>query len=887
MLNKTYFLIAFMLISIHAYSQEDEVIEKKNEEIVPMSLVATQDVVFELRKNYGIEVSVELTKALWQVLHSYSNQQQAQIIWQSAISKVTTLDSSLSTVVNSYYNAGEVMITYVNGMSEKKWNEKRRFSVVNKEKLDDFLRMNDDLTIYFNLLPVWNLLLEDVGKHENINWQTVFQKSLKVFEQKELVQDSSDKKLLPLAESEPQNEQSLGEMVTIVTEFKAWIQSDNRIFDLSILMRKVDLLKDKGRSLALIRFVLAKDSEQLLSATMSWFALAQQLIGDINSFNEAELNFYQQFIEENDTWFLTQEQNLIAVDTRLPELIESSFHQLKPLVKNPQNITSVKFTSVYELLYSDFGKYMSSPFRKKIRTDLEVCLNISEEFAPYPQEPIDEKQFKGCVDDIYNAAVNEATSRELSGTLIKVENKQALDRALALPVWQTINILYANLASVECLKTTKQLPNPLEWTMAAESLLWFADRWPAYMDKYQQRNKIQDIISKGSVLVEGLVCATGKKREVLTFEFNRVVQSWKQVETDIQKVIEEFNATFLKAGSDLDLIDDTQSKSNYRVEGAKIAACDVQNSCGVLVELEPSKALYNLFPNHLLVADQLKLGNVKLCYDDVGWEDRRAAPTHLDNNNVANYMGKFSFSLKGFYNNQLVFSRKITDKQEYNYIFAANTQEVLNTYCPLSIVGDKISTKLERGTFGLVPNRLTFLTASRANETDILVGNWAAGEEWENAMLSDNVEVLSEDNLEDLQTNIVTAYQKKAKQLQDIIYKSILNKQPKASDAQKGLASSFATMQQHEKLLFSYNYLLQMDRLMQDDDLHGLFFGSNKVVDASTIKNHFDNQMNINVLQSEVEQNLKSNQEKWNALSNQVSNSHILSLLYRLDSIYP
>ncbi len=885
MLKKTYFLIAFLLMPIHAYSQGDEVIENKDEEIVPMSLVATQDVVFELRKNYGIKASVELTRALWQVLHAYSNQQQAQIIWQSAINKVTDLDDSLPIVVSSSYNAGEVMITYVNGMSEKKWNTNRRLPRINKEKLGDFLRMNDDLTIYFNLQPVWELLLQGVVKQKNINWSEVFQKSLKVFELPKLVEKPEDNHNQVLAETQQDND--LSPVPSLASALDTWIYSEDREHELSGLMQRVDLLKNNQLSLALIRFVLAKDNEQFLSSAMTWFALAQQLLARLDSLSESELSFYQKFIEENDAWFLTKEQDLMAVDTRISELIELSFHQIKPIVQNPQNLTNVKLTSVYELLYSNFGKYMSSPFRNKIRKDLEVCLNISEEFAPYPQEPIDEKQFKGCVDDMYNAAVNESTSRELSGTLIKVENTQALDRALALPVWQTINILYANLASTECLKTSKQLPNPLEWTMAAESMLWFADRWPAYMDKYQQKNKIYEIIAKGRLLFDGLDCTKDKNNELLNAEFNRVVQSWKQVETDIQKVIEEFNATFLKPGSDLDLIDDTQSKSNYRVEGAKIAACNVQSSCGVLVELEPSKALYNLFPSYLLMADQLKQGHVKLCYDDVGWEDRRAAPTHLDNNNVANYMGKFSFSLKGFYNDQLVFSRKITDKQEYNYIFAANTEAVLNTYCPLSIVGEKISTKLARGTFGLVPNRLTFLTASRANETDILVGNWASGEEWENAILGDDVEVVAEDNLDDLQAKIVTAYQQKAKQLQDIIYKSLLNKQAKASEPQKGLYNSFATMQRHEKLLFSYNYLLQMDRLMQDDDLHGLFFGSNKVVDASTIKNHFENQVNIKVLQSEVERNLQSNQEKWNALVNQVSNSHILSLLYRLDSIYP
>lgn len=884
MLKKTYFLIVLTLTSIQVHSQDDNTDKNVIEEKVVLSLVAPQDVVFELRSNYGIKSSVELTKALWQVLHSYSNQQQAEVIWQSAINNATSSDGELTLLVNSYYNAGEVMSTYVNGMTNKNWIKYRRFDVLNKESLDDFFTMNDDLTIYFNLTKIWNLLLEDINKQENINWDNVFKKSLKVIQVEEINEEIDVKVSLSLLNPLGKDDSKL--MPKILTDFDRWAKSENKVFDLSVLMQDVDGLKQSRRVYALIRFILAKEKQQLLSSTMSWFAVAQQLIGGIESFSEIELTYYRKFIEENDTWFLTKEQELLTVDVRLPELIESSFHQLKLIAANPNAPTSIHLTTVYELLYPKFVKYMDSPFRKKIRKDLDVCLNISEEYSPYPQEPIDEKQFKGCVNDFYHAAVIDASSRELSGSLIKVENQLALDRALELPVWQTINVLYANLVSGECLKTVEQLPNPLEWTLAAESILWFADRWPAYMEKFPQRNKIQDIISKGNILFNGAECARGESNDLLNAEFNRMVQSWKQVETDIQKVIDEYNAIFLKAGSDLDLIDDTHGKSNYRVEGAKIAACNVQNSCGVLVELEPSRALYNLFPNHLLMADQLKQGNLTLCYDDVGWENRRAAPTHLDNNNVANYMGKFSFSLKGYYNDKLVFSRKIVDKQEYNYIFAANTPEVLDTYCPLSIVGEKISTKLERGTFGLVPNRLTFLTASRANETDILVGNWESGEEWQNAILKEDVELVSKNNLENLKDDILKVYQQKAKQLQDIIYKSLLRKQNDPSDAQKGLAAGFSTMQRHKRLLLAYNYLLQMDSLMQDDAMHGLFFGSNKVVDASIIKNHFDNQMNINTLKDEIEQNLKTNQVKWNALPKQVSNRHIQTLLYRLNSIY-
>ena len=344
MLNKTYFLIAFMLISVNLYSQEDEVIEDNNEELVLMNLVSTQEVVFELRKNYGIKASVELTRALWQVLHSYSNQQQAQIIWQSAINKATNLDSILPVVVSSFYNAGEVMITYVNGMSEKKWNKNRKLYVLNKEKVDDFLRMNDDLTIYFNLHPLWDLLLEGVDKQKNIDWQAVFQKTLKVYQQKEFVEDLDKEKTEKISSN--QNEADLTDLSSFVSDLNTWTHSEDRVHDLSVLMKKVDLIEAKHLSHALIRFVLAKDNEQFLSSAMSWFALAQEIIAQADSFSELELSFYQQFIEENDAWFLTKEQSLMDVDTRLPELVELSFHQLKSLVKKPHNLANVKLASV-------------------------------------------------------------------------------------------------------------------------------------------------------------------------------------------------------------------------------------------------------------------------------------------------------------------------------------------------------------------------------------------------------------------------------------------------------------------------------------------------------------------------------------------------------------
>ena len=62
--------------------------------------------------------------------------------------------------------------------------------------------------------------------------------------------------------------------------------------------------------------------------------------------------------------------------------------------------------------------------------------------------------------------------------------------------------MYANVAQGNCLDESHQLVNPLEWTLAAESLLWFNDRWPAYMQSYPQNSQINDIIEQGENLID-------------------------------------------------------------------------------------------------------------------------------------------------------------------------------------------------------------------------------------------------------------------------------------------------------------------------------------------------------------------------------------------------
>ena len=851
-------------------------------------LLSAKSVVYQLRKKYGIRGSVKLSKSLWQILTSFSNQQQAQNIWETAINSIADIDKSIYPPhVKLEFSSGQVLSGYTNGMNLEKWNNNRSSVKLTRKNIEDSFDLNDDLTIYMQLDDIWEIILLDVIKQENIVWNNVFLDSINLFA--EIQQDT--------------NKNITNDEVQIFAEIMNWQSSDNLDTALADLIQIIE----KSRSIqnhlyqSIIRFSLNKHHNYYLAASLSWLEVVYRLSVAKLDFSESEKLQVEEFIEQNDTWFLSKEQELLAINTNLPEWVESSTQNLKNFYKT--EAADLGFNSslpnAYQFIEPTFNKYMATPFRRDIRSELEVCLNISEEFTPMPQLPITTNQFVGCIKDFTKAATVEAKSQGLSGLLSKVETTKAFDRALKLPAWQNINILYANQASNNCLDNSKLLASPFEWSLAAESLLWFADRWPGYLASFSQVNKFNKttsendfsqvdefnkIILEGQRLINGYDCFEKPESEILKAQFSQIISSWKNVKVQIKQVADEFNENNLSKGSDIDLIDGSDKTGNYRVEDAIISACDDQKSCGVHVNLESSRALFGLFPNHLLMADQLKLGKLKLCYDNVGWENKRSASTHLDNDSVANYFGNFSFSIKGFYDEELVFERKLISKSEYHYLFAANNEEVLSTYCPLSIVGSKISTTLKQGTYGLVPNRLTFLTASRSNESKIIFSNWSEGEEWKDQITNENATIVTENKLEGLIENSQQAYQQKAKELQDLIYQTLLNRNPNPTEVQTSLTDAFANMHRMTRVFSHMLYILKEDDLFTNDELHGMVFGMDKIPNINQLGEYYQNQLNINQLIESVDENMKNNQIKWNKFSSNWSHAYLKNILYRLKS---
>jgi len=887
------FLVLLLLISpVFAQTQETTPVDGEMVLIQELpknnfeNLRSVDEIVLQLRESYGFRGSVLLTKQLAHVLSSFSSQEQAQNSWQSMVNEVTQLDESIAPLVEFKFNSGQILSKYTHGMDLERWAYNRKELSVNGNNLLNFLEANDELTLYLKLDDVWQLLLNNISKQENIVWKDVFVNSLTLFSE-----TGSQTKKHDVMQNNSKVDAPQSFVLDFFVALDKWYQSENKdkiSIDLSRIInhakvQEAQMFKD------LFRFAINKHQQHYLASSISWFKVVYQLNRYQSKLDKQTKQTVIEFIEENDVWFLSKELKLLAIDEKLPSKIEQAIHQLKSSYQQSADIQAFIETpnlpNMHQLVEPLLDKYMDTPFRNRIRQNLEVCLNISEEFAPFPQQPIDINQFNGCVNDLTAAAVIEAGTRELSGSLTRVDTKKALDRALQSPPWQTINILQARVAKTNCLKESQQKVNPLEWTLAAESLLWFADRWPAYFAMYPNKTNIKKITDQGEKLLRGLECLDKPTAELLTLEFGQVEQAWQKVKTQIKQVAEEFNQMNLATGSDLDLLTNSEEISNYRVDEATIDACDAQNSCGVHVSLNSSRALFGLFPNHLLVADQLKLGKLKLCYDNVGWENRRSAATHLDNPSVANYFGNFSFSLKGYYGEQLVFERKLTSKEEYYYLFAENNEEVLSTYCPLSIVGDKISTQLDRGTYGLVPNRLTFLTASRASESKILTSNWSSGEEWQNLITGAEAELVFDDDLSELSAKTQIAYQTKANELQSLIYQNLFDNVSEPTEKQQLLTQSVADMYRMRKLLSHMVYITQPDEFMTDDLLHGVFFGNNKIPDRTTIVEFYKNQLNIKQLIAGIDENIKINQNKWNNFSPTWSNAYLKNILYRLRSL--
>jgi hypothetical protein len=208
----------------------------------------------------------------------------------------------------------------------------------------------------------------------------------------------------------------------------------------------------------------------------------------------------------------------------------------------------------------------------------------------------------------------------------------------------------------------------------------------------------------------------------------------RELDLGIEKAEMDFRTARLRPGADISLELDASQKTTYRPDGLLIGPCDEDAVCDMSGSLSATRALIGLFPDEYLVAEQSGMGRIEICYRNMEWVERRSELVRADDENVANYFGHLGFDLVGRYvQNDVVsdiFGFRFNSPEEYHYLFAQTSDEVLNDSCPVEWVGSKIVTPLRESRGGIVPNRLTYLAASRNLPSRLLQNNWDKGAEW-------------------------------------------------------------------------------------------------------------------------------------------------------------
>jgi len=331
----------------------------------------------------------------------------------------------------------------------------------------------------------------------------------------------------------------------------------------------------------------------------------------------------------------------------------------------------------------------------------------------------------------------------------------------------------------------------------------------------------------------------------------------------------EVRSQFLAPGADIQLDGQPYQATAYRPDNLLIGPCDPERVCEMSGELSATRALLGLFSDVYLVADQSGLGKVEICYDHMEWVDRRSEPVRSGDGNVANYFGHLAFDLRGRYLSQAnsvdLFAFRFRTPQEHHYMFAAATEEVLDDSCPVEWIGTRIVTPLPEGKRRIVPNRLTYLSASRTLPSRLLSQNWDGGAEWRDWFVTGiGVQELPVTPLEDLGPRLGQHLGSLYRLEQEAVYGSILRASPDPDFS--GMTPLFEAMMRltTAKDLVRNQAVLFYPQVMNDaDQIRSALAGHDGLLDAAVLGRFRDEDMPVPAALEAARVRLERFQEQW------------------------
>ncbi len=396
------------------------------------------------------------------------------------------------------------------------------------------------------------------------------------------------------------------------------------------------------------------------------------------------------------------------------------------------------------LLIPDMGYYFDTPVRARIAEEINICTSIAASMDEDGIPTMTRRQFDACMETLLQLADQETRLAELSGDVNGPFTTDTLRRELSITPWQRINYGIGYLHerySTDCLPPANALPNPLEWAVLATTMTWFAGHSPEFFHTPENEARLTKMRSIGEQLILGLAEQTGclaSSGTGINDPVSRGMADYELALRDLDLGIEsaevDFRSRRLSPGADVSLELDALQKTAYRPDNLVIEPCNEQAVCEMSGKLSATRALIGLFPDEYLVAEQTGMGKIEICYRNMEWVKRRSELVRPDDENVANYFGHLGFDLVGRYVEKGevsdIFGFRFTSPQEHHYLFAQASEEVLDDSCPVEWVGSRVITPLREKRGGIVPNRLTYLAASRKLPSRLLQANWDRGAEW-------------------------------------------------------------------------------------------------------------------------------------------------------------
>lgn len=512
---------------------------------------------------------------------------------------------------------------------------------------------------------------------------------------------------------------------------------------------------DDGRIEALVR--LRMDLAEYQIGREAWLAGAWSLLGAFVELisHSAPERLTMELAERMRSALPADTAMLRRIDPGLPTTYAQLGDSATALAAGDRSRAVVELADAYArlaLFMPDAAHYLEQPVRQAIRQAIGHCLPPADALIPLSRE-----LYEACLTSLNVLFEGELHSEELTGGTEGPFAESFLRREIALVSWQRIDYLAGHLNWMlggHC--TITGAVNLLDWSLAVDVLAWWVPKRIVYYGAPRWQEELERISGGGRSgareLARQMDCFTGMggiRQDPLSRLFRLHARALNDLEAAMKEADAEFHARHFRPGADVELAQLADPVTSYRPEGLMVGPCDLRDTCGARAMLPVSRALLGLFPPAYLLADQARMGEIEMCYDQVRWVERRQRPARHRDMRVANYYARLSFDLVGRFlsaeDTEPVLRLRLTSDSEHHYLFAEAKPEVLASDCPHSLIGTPIISELDADGPGLVPRRLTYFTSAPVTAENLLAANWDRGAEWRDWFLSsDRVEVLEQ-----------------------------------------------------------------------------------------------------------------------------------------------